>query len=188
MTLMGNIIAHNTQFVATKQYEQFATDKYPDKKMVIITCMDTRLVELLPRAMNLRNGDAKIVKTAGAIVSHPFGSVMRSIIVAIYELSATEVFVVGHHDCGMTSLNTDHVMEKAIERGISSEVIETIQHAGINLTRWLQGFEHVREGVESSVNTIRNHPLLPKSIPVHGLIMDPATGKLDIVSSGYEKS
>ena len=69
--------------------------------------MDTRLVELLPKAMNLHNGDAKIIKNAGAIVSHPFGSVMRSIIVAVYQLDADEVFVIGHYDCGMTGLNSE---------------------------------------------------------------------------------
>ena len=70
-------------------------------KMVIISCMDTRLVELLPKAMNMRNGDVKIIKVAGAVISHPFGSIMRSILVAVYELGADEVCVVGHHDCGM---------------------------------------------------------------------------------------
>ena len=51
--------------------------------MVIISCMDTRLVELLPKAMNMRNGDVKIIKVAGAVISHPFGSIMRSILVAV---------------------------------------------------------------------------------------------------------
>lgn len=81
--------------------------------MVVLTCMDTRLVELLPKAMNLHNGDAKIIKNAGAIVSHPFGSIMRSIIVAVYELDADEVFVIGHYDCGMTGLNSDSVIANA---------------------------------------------------------------------------
>ncbi len=53
-----------------------------------------------PHAMNLRDGDAKIVKNAGAVVSHPFGGIMRSIIVALYELGCDEVIVVGHRDCG----------------------------------------------------------------------------------------
>ena len=43
-------------------------DKFPQKKMIIISCMDTRLVELLPKSMNIRNGDTKNLKTAGAIV------------------------------------------------------------------------------------------------------------------------
>ena len=42
--------------------------------------MDTRLMELLPKALNLKNGDAKIVKNAGATIMHPFGSIIRSII------------------------------------------------------------------------------------------------------------
>ena len=58
--------------------------------------------------------------------------------------------------------------------------------ADIDLGRWLTGFDSVREGVERSVSIIRNHPLLPADTPVHGLIMDPVTGKLDLVTDGYE--
>ncbi|SIC35439.1 Carbonic anhydrase [Mycobacteroides abscessus subsp. abscessus] len=71
--------------------------------MVILTCMDTRLLELLPKAINVANGDVKIIKNAGALVAHPFGSIMRSILVAVYQLQADEVFVIGHHDCGMSA-------------------------------------------------------------------------------------
>ena len=95
-----------------KEYERFLTDQFPNKKLVILTCMDTRLIELLPRAMGVRNGDVKMIKNAGAIVSHPFGSVMRSILVAVYELGAAEVAVVGHHDCGMTGLSCARVLDK----------------------------------------------------------------------------
>jgi carbonic anhydrase len=55
---------YNEQFVENRRYEKYLTDKYPDKKMVILTCMDTRLGQLLPKALNLRNGDAKIIKNA----------------------------------------------------------------------------------------------------------------------------
>lgn len=185
MSLITDILAYNHSFVEQKQYKEFLTTKFPDKRMVILTCMDTRLVELLPKALNLRNGDAKIIKNAGAIVSHPFGSIMRSIIVAVYELDADEVLVIGHHDCGMTGLNSDNVLAKAKDRGVSSEVLETLGHSGIDLTRWLTGFDHVQEAVVKSVNIIRKHPLLPKNLPVHGFIMDPETGKLDFVEDGY---
>lgn len=101
----------NRRFVEEKQYEPYQTDKFPDKKMVILTCMDTRLMDLLPRAMNLGNGDAKIVRNAGAVVSHPFGSIMRSLLVAVYELKAKEICVVGHHECGMVGLNATNLLE-----------------------------------------------------------------------------
>jgi carbonic anhydrase len=185
MSLIDDILTYNQTFVEQKQYKEFLTTKFPDKKMVILTCMDTRLVELLPKAMNLRNGDSKIIKNAGALVSHPFGSVMRSIIVAVYELDADEILVIGHHDCGMTGLNSGKVLAKAKERGVSDEILATLSNSGIDLSRWLTGFDHVQEAVVKSVNIIRNHPLLPHNLPVHGFIMHPETGKLDYVEDGY---
>jgi len=185
MSNLSNILEFNKTFVENKEYEAYLTDRYPDKKMVIITCMDARLVELLPKAMNLRNGDAKIIKNAGAIITMPFGNVMRSVLVAIYELGAREVFVVGHHGCGMTGIDPEKVIQKAVDWGISEDIINTLKNSGINLNRWLTGFDSVHEGVTNSVEIIRNHPLLPPGIPVHGMIMDPKTGKLELVVDGY---
>lgn len=185
LTRLSEMLEYNEAFVEERLYEEYMTTRFPDKRMVILSCMDTRLVELLPRAMNLRNGDAKIIHNAGAIVTQPFGNIMRSIIVAVYELGADEVFVVGHHECGMTALNSGRIIEKMASRGIEGDVIETLKHSGIQLSRWLTGFDSVKEGVESSVSIIRNHPLLPKNVPVHGLIIDPVTGKLDLVINGY---
>ncbi|MDV6379310.1 carbonic anhydrase, partial [Sporosarcina sp. GW1-11] len=106
MTSLSEIMIFNESFVEDKKYEEFVTTKFPNKRIVILTCMDTRLIELLPKAMNLKNGDAKIIKSAGAIITHPFGGLMRSVLVAVYELQADEVYVVGHHDCGMGSIDT----------------------------------------------------------------------------------
>jgi carbonic anhydrase len=182
--LLTGILKHNTEFVDHKDYEPFRTDRFPDKKLVVVTCMDTRLIELLPRAMGLKNGDAKIIKNAGAIVSHPFGSVMRSILMAIYELGAQEVAIVGHHGCGITGLNCASVLEKARKRGVSVELLSTLRHAGIDLESWLRGFERVEDGVLKSVEIVREHPLMPKDVPVSGLIMHPETGKLDVLTDG----
>src|SRR5687767_1272381 len=178
MEILTEILSHNAEFVERKEYVSFLTDRFPDKKLVVLTCMDTRLVELLPRAMGVRNGDIKLIKNAGAIVSHPFGSVMRSILVAVYELGAAEVAVVGHHGCGMTGLSCARVLEKAKARGVSEETLATLSNSGIDLQRWLTGFERVEDGVRQSVEAIRNHPLLPRDVSVHGLIICPDTGKL----------
>lgn len=85
MNRLESILEHNRKFVENREYETYMTDRFPDKKMVVVICMDTRLTELLPRAMNLRNGDAKIIKNAGGIVTQPFGNIMRSILIALYE-------------------------------------------------------------------------------------------------------
>src|SRR4051795_12676646 len=128
MSILSEILDHNESFVRRKEYERFLTDQFPNKKLVILTCMDTRLIELLPRAMGVRNGDVKMIKNAGAIVSHPFGSVMRSILVAIYELGAAEIAVVGHSGCGMTGLSCARVIDKAKDRGVSDDVFATLGH------------------------------------------------------------
>jgi carbonic anhydrase len=184
MSILSDILSHNQQFVARREYEPFRTDAFPDKKLVVLTCMDTRLVELLPRAMNLRNGDAKVIKNAGAIVSHPFGSVMRSILVAVYQLMAAEIAVVGHYGCGMTGLSSAEVLQKAIARGISRDTLQTLDRAGINLQQFLTGFDSPENGVRESVAMIRQHPLLPRDVPVHGLMICPDTGRLDLLSDG----
>lgn len=185
MSLISEILEHNRQFVERKEYEPFLTDRFPNKRIVVLTCMDTRLVELLPRAMDFRNGDVKVIKNAGAIVSHPFGSVMRSILVAVYELQADEVAVVGHYECGMAALRSDKILEKIRQRGVTEDVLETLRHAGIDLNKWLTGFENIEDGVKQSVQIIRDHPLLPKHVPVHGLMIHPTTGELKLIEEGY---
>src|SRR5947209_3660572 len=136
MSIVSEIFDHNRSFIDRREYEAFRTDQFPNKRLVVLSCMDTRLVELLPRAMGFRNGDVKMVKNAGAIVSHPFGSVMRSILLAIYDLHAEEVVVVGHSGCGMMGLSCDRVVEKARQRGVSDSTLATLRHSGINLQQW----------------------------------------------------
>jgi carbonic anhydrase len=186
MNLLEEVLNFNEKFVEEKKYVEYQTGKLPNKKMVILTCMDTRLVELLPRALNVKNGDIKLVKNAGALVSHPFGSIMRSILVACYQLQADEVMVIGHHDCGMGSLKADDMIANMKSRGVKEETLETLEYSGINVNKWLSGFNSVEESVAHSVEVINNHPLLPDNLPVHGLVIDPHTGKLDLVVNGYE--
>jgi carbonic anhydrase len=180
-SILPEILEHNRRFVADRQYERYATDRFPNKKIVVVTCMDTRLVELLPAAMDLRQGDAKVLKTAGAIVAHPFGSIMRSILVAVYQLAAQEIAVVGHHGCGMTNLNCGEILDAARARGISPTVIQTLRDSGIDLDQWLSGFASPLDGVRQSVAIIRNHPLLPRDVLVHGLLISPETGELKCI-------
>ncbi|WP_018395623.1 carbonic anhydrase [Bacillus sp. 37MA] len=187
MTLLKDILSFNETFVENKEFEKFTTTKFPNKRVVILTCMDTRLVELVTEAMNFKNGDVKIVRNAGAIVNHPFGSIMRSLLVAVYQLQADEVLIIGHHDCGMSSLSSSAMFEAMSARGVQQEVIDTLRHAGIDVDQWLEGFSSVEESVTHSVNMVKSHPLMVADIPVHGLVIDPTTGKLDLVIDGYEK-
>ena len=161
---MDTMLEFNKGFVERKEYEAYRTDKLPDKKLAVLSCMDTRLTSLLPAALNFKNGDVKIIKNAGAAIMHPFGSTMRSLLMCVYELGVREIAVVGHHDCGM-----------------QHERIRLVESLGVNLDAWLTGFDSPTDSVRRTVAFIRNHPLMPGDILIRGFLMDPETGAVEAV-------
>ncbi len=181
---LDKILAFNREFVDSGEYAQFFSNKYPEKELAILSCMDARMVELLPRALGLKNGDAKLIKNAGALVTHPWGSVMRSLLVAVFELKVKEIMVIAHHDCGMRGLNPEKFLKRTHEHGIPDDRVVTLRNAGIDLDGWLTGFDNVEDSVRHTVSIIRRHPLMPAEIAVHGLVIHPATGKLTVVVDG----
>ena len=180
--MSNEMLEFNRRFVEAKEYEKYRTSKYPDKKIAIVTCMDTRLVTLLPAALGLKNGDVKIIKNAGGTITNPFDSTMRSILVAVYELGVNEVMIIGHTGCGVQGMNADEMLHLMKERGVDEEHIKLMRHCGIDLDSWLHGFSDTEEAVMETVDLVRNHPLMPKDVTVKGYIMDSETGELTITA------
>ena len=176
--MIDEILSFNKAFVAAKGYEPFLTDKFPAKKLAVLSCMDTRLSTLLTAALGLKNGDAKIIKNAGGLVLSSFDSALRSLVVAIYELGVEEVMVVHHSTCGACHMSFSHFHHLMNEKGITDETLDTLRNAGIDLEGWLEGFHDTEASVRKTVATIVNHPLIPKSVTVRGFIIDSATGEL----------
>ncbi|MEI3607126.1 carbonic anhydrase [Pseudogracilibacillus sp. SE30717A] len=189
MMRIQKMLEYNKQFVANKNYEQFLSNSIPNKKMVVFTCMESRLVELLPKALNIQNGDVKMVKNAGAIIRKSFDSIIKSILVAVYKLQAEEIVVIGHHDCGMSCVNTNELMDMMKEEeGITEETFKALEYSGVDFHKEFHGFETVEESIAQSVEIIREHPLLPSRVLVHGLVIDPNTGKVDAISIDERKA
>lgn len=159
-------------------YKQYETSKYPDKRIAVVTCMDTRLTHLLPAALGIRNGDVKMIKNAGGTIANPFDSTVRSLLVAIYELGVNEVMVIGHTGCGVQGMDSVHMLGLMRERGIDEEHISLMRHCGIDLDSWLHGFDDTEAAVAETVDLVRNHPLVPSDITVRGFIIDSVTGLL----------
>ncbi len=187
MSVLNEIMTFNHDFVEAGEYAQFFSNRFPDKQIAILACMDARMVELLPRALGLKNGDAKLIKNAGAMVTHPWGSVMRSLLVAVFELKVKEILVVAHYDCGMRGLSAEAFLNKAKDAGIEEERLDTLRNAGIDLDGWLTGFDNVEDSVRHTVSIIRKHPLMPAAVAVHGLVIHPSTGKLTLVVDGKQE-
>lgn len=176
--MIDEILAYNREFVASKGYERYTTSKYPDKRIAIVTCMDTRLVELLPAALGIRNGDVKLIKNAGGTITNPFDSTMRSLLVAVYELGVNEVMIIGHTGCGVQGMDSQEMLHLMRERGIDEEHISLMRHCGFDLDSWLHGFDETPAAVCETVDLVRNHPLMPSDVRVAGYIMDSTTGEL----------
>ena len=151
---------------------------YPDKRIAIVTCMDTSLVELLPAALGIRNGDVKMIKNAGATITNPFDSTMRSLLVAVYELGVNEVMIIGHTGCGVQGMDSAEMLHLMRQRGIDDEHISLMRHCGIDLDSWLHGFDDTHAAIAETVDLVRNHPLMPKDVRVAGYLMDSVTGQL----------
>lgn len=176
---MEELIKFNRKFVEDCEGRKYEADKYPRKKIAILTCMDTRLVELLPAALGIKNGDVKMIKNAGAVLTNPFDSSMRSLLVAVYELGVEKIMVIGHTECGVKGMEAEEMLHLMCERGVSREKIELLEYCGIDLHKWLQGFDETEDSVRQAVELIKNHPLLPpEGIEVRGFIMDIHTGAL----------
>jgi carbonic anhydrase len=180
--MIQEILNYNQEFVQNREYEKYITSKFPDKKVAIVSCMDTRLTELLPAALGLKNGDAKIIKNAGGVISHPFGSVMRSLLIAIYDLDVDEILVIGHTDCGARHTDSHKMIEKMKAHGIENKDIDLVRYCGIDFDSWLCGFENLEISIKKSVELIRKHPLVPDGIMVYGLVIDSITGELTKVT------
>lgn len=181
MSLLEEILQHNARFVAQREG---IISKSPAKKIALFTCMDTRLVEFLEPALGLGRGDAKVIKNAGNTIIDPGGGVMRSLVVAIFALGCEEIYVIGHRDCGMSQIDEEAFEQRMLERGIAPEAIAALQPS---LKEWLGGFHNPFGNVRRVVEMIRQSPLIPKDVPVHGLMFDPISGGLELLVKGYDE-
>ena len=179
--MFDKMLEHNEKFVESGDYKRFQTSKYPDKKLAILTCMDTRLVELIPAALGIRNGDVKMIKNAGGMITNPFDSAVRSLLIGIIELGVEEVMVIGHTDCGMAHMNAEVMIKHLLERGISQNHIDMMRYCGVNFERWLRGFDDVETSVRETVDFLENHPLMPKDVVIKGCVMDTETGAVTLL-------
>jgi carbonic anhydrase len=186
MSTLDEILAANKHFVEhlPKEYLDDCRDtsKLPSRQLAIFTCMDTRLVDFLEPAMGVCRGEAKVIKNAGNSMMGPFGATIRSLVISIFELGVREVVVIGHLDCGMANTSSQQLIDKMLARGISPDAIKMIEK---ELEHWIDHFHHPIENIKEVVNKIRDNPMIPKDVPIHGLIFHPHTGELHVVIDGY---
>lgn len=152
----------------------------PSRHFAILTCMDARLDPA--KYAGLAEGDAHVIRNAGGRASD---DAIRSLVISYKLLGTREWFVIHHTDCGM-QLFTDEIIRGLLASSLETAIIDEngwrdVGH-GTGSTEgefvdWLT-FKDLAESVYVDVKRIRNHPLVPATIPIYGFIYDVKTGKL----------
>jgi carbonic anhydrase len=152
----------------------------PGRRFAILTCMDARLDPA--KYAGLSEGDAHVVRNAGGRASD---DAIRSLVISYKLLGTREWFVIHHTDCGMQTF-TDEVMRKLLRSSLKTASVDASgwhdQGGGGGSAEgehvsWLT-IANQEQSVLEDVQRIRNHPLVPKDIPIYGYIFDVKTGKL----------
>jgi carbonic anhydrase len=130
------------------------------KRFAVVTCMDGRLD---PARFGFDLGEAHVIRNAGGLVND---ETIRSLVVSRHLRGTEEALVVGHTDCGMLTLTNAELHERL---GPEAESFD------------FEPFSDVAERVRQSVETIRNHPLLPDSFGASGFVYDVGRGKIEPV-------
>lgn len=153
----------------------------PACRFAVLTCMDARMDPA--KFAGLSEGDAHVIRNAGGRASD---DAIRSLVISYKLLGTREFFVIHHTDCGMvlfdgptmTSLLANS-LEQAVNDGTGwKDVGKGPGSPEGSKIDWLT-FTDNRQAVIDDVETIRNHPLIPRSIPIYGYLYDVRTGKLE---------
>ena len=160
----------------------------PARRFAVLTCMDARLDPA--KFAGLAEGDAHVIRNAGGRASD---DAIRSLVISYKLLGTQEFFVIHHTNCGMEFFTNDVI------RGLLNSSLETAE-LGANGFRdvgngpgsragefieWLT-IKDQKQAVRDDVERIRNHPLVPQSIPVYGYIYDVSSGRLVEVEGARE--
>ena len=160
----------------------------PARRFAILTCMDARLDPA--KYAGLAEGDAHVIRNAGGRASD---DAIRSLVISYKLLGTREWFVIHHTGCGM-ALFTDEVIRGLLASSLKTASIdETGWHdseEGPGSTEgsyidWL-AFKDETSSVVEDVQRIRNHPLVPRDIPIYGFVYDVRSGRLIAVPEANE--
>jgi len=160
----------------------------PARSFAILTCMDARLDPA--KYAGLAEGDAHVIRNAGGRASD---DAIRSLVISYKLLGTREFFVIHHTDCGMEFFSND-LMRKLLTSSLETARLTTNGFEDVGRGPGSRAGEYIewltiadqKQAVVDDVERIRNHPLVPKTIPVYGFIYDVRSGKLIEVADATE--
>jgi carbonic anhydrase len=148
--------------------------------LVALTCIDPRLNSLFPAVLGLPAEKFIWLRNAGNILTGPQSSTMRSLALACAIKQGKEIVIIGHTDCQVGKATMMQLLEHFKKAGIDRHNLPE------NLVEFFGLFASERQNVYKGVEIARSSSLLAPATPVHGMMVDTGTGRLDLVVNGYE--
>jgi len=160
MSVIDEVLRANQEYVP--RHSPIELSPRPRRKLAVLTCMDTRLSAA---ALGLAVGDAHILRNAGGIATE---DALRSLLVSHHLLGAEEFMIVHHTDCGLMKRGEEEIRGRIVSRMGCEASVPASFHT----------FTDLEESVRHQMEAVRNHPWVPKEIPVRGFVYDVTTGGL----------
>src|SRR6202171_5401207 len=159
MSVIDEVLEANEIYARTHELRRLTPR--PARKLAILTCMDTRLSI---RTLGLVTGDAHIIRNAGGIVTDDS---LRSLLISHYLLETDEIMVINHTDCGLMHTREEDLRTRIQNRTGTAAIAPAFFFA----------FQNIEENVREQLEKLHNHPWIPKSGSVRGVVYDGSKGQ-----------
>jgi len=148
--------------------------------IIALTCIDPRLNPLMPAVLGVPQESFIWLRNAGNIVTGPSSSTMRSLSLACAVKGGKEIAIIGHSDCQVGKTTAMDLIDRLRALGIERHFLPD------NLTEFFGMFGSERQNVIKGADIVRGSPLIGPRIPVHGLMVDIQSGRLEWLVNGYQ--
>ena len=183
MALLDAVVAWNHQAVTADGAPPLDLDPFAESlPLVALTCIDPRLNAYFPNALGLRAEQFIWLRNAGNVVTDSASGLLRSLALACALKGGREIAIIGHTDCAVRKTGMAELTDRFRALGVPRENLPD------DLVSFFGSFASERQNVIKGVENTRSSPLIGPRIPVHGLLLDVTTGRLEWVVNGYNSA
>jgi carbonic anhydrase len=144
-----------------------------NRRLWVLACMDERLP--VNQALGIRDGDAHIFRNAGGLVTD---DAIRSAMLTTNFFGTKEIIVINHTECGMMTATGEYLTNLLREKGIDPDSVAIdpslpeLKLPPGTFAKWIRTFTDVDEICLKQVELLRNCPLIPKDVEIHGYVWE----------------
>ena len=182
MRLLEAILDANHRAPSADRKIELSADAFADAlPLALLTCIDPRLNHRFPELLGVPEDRLIWLRTAGNIITGPLSSTTRSLALGCAIKGGKEIAIIGHTDCLVGKTSTLQLTDRLRDQGVDRTRLPE------NLNEFFGLFASERQNVLKAAEFVRQSPLIGANTPVHGLLLDLQTNRLEWVVNGYQR-